>query len=76
MLIPEDAITLSGRAIPWSSPTNDLKGNLIIRINQVQEASNVGVRKSINGHMATEAGLLENFVVKAVANAMNDAIIF
>ena len=78
MLTREEAITLSDRAIfiaPWSSPTDDLNRNLVKRIDQVQEASSAEFRKSINGYIATEAGLLEKYVVKAVANAMKDALI-
>ena len=71
MLTPEDGNTLSDRAAfiaPWLS-------YLVKRIDQVQEASNVEFRKSINGYIATEAGFLEKYVVKAVANAMKDAVI-
>ena len=32
-------------------------------IDQVQEASNVEFRKSINGYIATGAGLLEKYVI-------------
>ena len=66
MLTPEEANTLSDRAIfiaPWSSPTDELNRNLVKRIDQVQEASNVEFRKSINGYIATGADLLEKYVV-------------
>jgi hypothetical protein len=78
MLTPEERCSLSDRATfvaPWSSPMDDLNRNLVKRIDQVEEASNVEFRKSINGYIAAEVGLLEKCIVKAIANAMEDALI-